>query len=67
MLYTVTKRLEICIDFNIEILIRAGCGGCGWGEWRVGRLEFILTKKISGGTFIRDPRVDILYCVDCST
>ena len=49
MLHTMTKRLEICIDINIEILIRAGGGGWGWGEWRVGGLEFILKKKISGG------------------
>ena len=39
MLYTITKRLEICIDINIETLIRAGGGRCGWGgveDWGVG-------------------------------
>ena len=43
-----TKRLEICIDINIEILGGGGGGGGGGGVGGGGGLEFILKKKISG-------------------
>ena len=57
MLHTITKRLEICIDINIELSL---ADHYTWIFVCVGgrRLENFLKKKISGGMLIRDTRVE---------